>query len=107
MNKEISEEQLEEGLRAIASSRRLIILKWLKEPRAHFREQVYGDLVDDGVCGVFIAEKLGLSQPAVSDHLRVLSQAGLLRGKRIKQWTFYKRDEERITALKDAIGDAI
>jgi ArsR family transcriptional regulator len=32
-----------------------------------------------------------------------LSQAGLLRSKRIKQWTFYKRDEARIAKLKRAI----
>ena len=60
---------------------------------AHFRPQVDGDLVKDGVCGVLIAEKLGVSQPTVSEHLKILSQAGLLSAKRVKQWTFYKRDE--------------
>jgi DNA-binding transcriptional ArsR family regulator len=90
-------------LRALASERRLLILEWLKAPRAHFPPQRDGDLVRDGVCGVLIAEKLGLSQPAVSGHLKVLSQAGLLRTKRIKQWTFYRRDEARIRALKRAI----
>ena len=62
-----------------------------------------GDLVKDGVCGVFIAEKLGVSQPTASDHLKVLSQAGLVRAKRIKQWTFYKRDEAEIRKIKKAI----
>jgi len=52
---------------------------------------------------VLIAEKLGVSQPTVSEHLKILSQAGLLQGKRIKQWTFYKRDESRIKELKRAI----
>jgi hypothetical protein len=32
----------------------------------------------------------------------VLAQAGLVRGKRIKQWTFYKRDEAQIAAVKRA-----
>lgn len=96
----LTAQEFESALRALASDRRLIILEWLKDPRAHFREQVDGDLVDDGVCGVFIAEKLGVSQPTASEHLRVLVAAGLLRGKRIKQWTFYKRDEARITQLK-------
>ena len=94
--------ELESVLRALASDRRLQILEWLKDPRAHFRKQVDGDLVDDGVCGVFIAEKLGVSQPTASEHLRVLTAAGLLRGKRIKQWTFYRRNETRIAALKAA-----
>ena len=83
-------------LRALASERRLLILTWLKDPVAHFRPQVDGDLVKDGVCGVFIAEKLGVSQPTASGHLRVLTAAGLVRAKRIKQWTFYRRDEDRI-----------
>jgi hypothetical protein len=33
-----------------------------------------------------------------------LSQAGLVRGKRIKKWTFYKRDETRINAMKQVIA---
>jgi len=95
------------ALRALANERRLQILEWLKDPEAHFRPQVDGDLVRDGVCGVLIAEKLGVSQPTVSEHLKVLSRAGLVRPKRIKQWTFYKRDEARIRELKRAIRDAI
>ena len=98
---------VEHALRAIANDRRLLILHWLKNPRAHFPKQVDGDLVDDGVCGALIAEKLGVSQPTVSEHLRVLSQAGILRGKRIKQWTFYKRDEDRIAEIKASIARAI
>lgn len=101
---QISDKWLEVALRAMGNNRRLQILEWLKDPRAHFPPQVDGDLVEDGVCGVFIAEKLGVSQPTVSEHLRVLSLAGLLRGKRIKQWTFYKRDEERISQIKDLIS---
>ena len=30
----------------------------------------------------------------------MLVQAGLVTPKRIKQWTFYKRDEKRIAAAK-------
>jgi DNA-binding transcriptional ArsR family regulator len=88
------------ALRALASERRLRILNWLKDPRAHFPPQVDGDLVRDGVCGVLIAAKLGVSQPTVSEHMRILAQAGLVRAKRIKQWTFYQRDEARIRAIK-------
>ena len=98
---------IEGAIRALASERRLQILEWLKDPVAHFPPQVDGDLVKDGVCGLFIADKLGLSQPTVSEHLRVLVQAGLLRPKRIKQWTFYRRDEARIRELKRAILDSI
>ena len=95
-----------EVIKALASDRRLQVLEWLKTPRTHFPPQVDGDLVKDGVCGVLIAQKLGVSQPTASEHLRVLTRAGLLRPKRIKQWTFYKRDEARIAEAKRAFQSA-
>ena len=98
---------IEQALRAMANQRRLKILEWLKDPAANFRPQVDGDLVKDGVCGLFIAGKLGVSQPTASEHLKILSHAGLIRAKRIKQWTFYKRDEARIRAVKQAIAKGI
>ena len=88
------------ALRALANERRLRILEWLRDPEAHFPPQVDGDLVRDGVCGLLIARKLSLSQPTVSEHLKVLTHAGLVRSKRIKQWTFYRRDEAAIRAIK-------
>jgi DNA-binding transcriptional ArsR family regulator len=94
-------------LRALANERRLQILDWLKAPRAHFREQVDGDLVEDGVCGVLIAEKLGVTQATVSEHMKVLVRAGLVRAKRVRQWTFYKRDEAAIRAAKVAIAEYV
>jgi DNA-binding transcriptional ArsR family regulator len=90
-------------LRALANERRLQILEWLRQPRRHFPPQVDGDLVEDGVCTVFIADKLGVSQPTVSEHLRVLADAGLIRGKPIKQWIFYKREEAAIAEIKKLI----
>ena len=95
-----------EIIKALASERRLQILAWLKQPRAHFPRQVDGDLVRDGVCGVLIANKLGISQPTASEHLKVLSRAGLVRVKRIKQWTFYQRDEKRIAEVRRAFRSA-
>ena len=92
--------------KALANEKRLQILAWLKDPTAHFPPQVDGDLVKDGVCGVLIASKLGVSQPTVSEHLKVLTRAGLVRAKRIKQWTFYKRDEKRIAEVKRALKSA-
>src|ERR1700722_2813731 len=86
-------------IKALASERRLAILGWLKDPRAHLPPQLAGDLVEDGVGAVLIAEKLGISQATLSEHMRVLVQAGLVRPKRIKQWIFYRRDEDRIRAL--------
>ena len=89
--------------RALANKHRLAILFWLQNPRGHFPPQIAGDLVRDGVCGCLIAEKLRVSHPTASEHLKILSQAGLIRGKRIKQWTFYKRDESTIRRIKKTV----
>jgi DNA-binding transcriptional ArsR family regulator len=91
------------AIRALANERRLQILEWLKNPTKHFPPQVDGDLVKDGVCGALIARKLRVSQPTTSEHMKILCQAGLTRPKRIKKWTFYKRDEARIRQIKRAI----
>ncbi|MHB8812053.1 MAG: ArsR/SmtB family transcription factor [Steroidobacteraceae bacterium] len=92
------------AIRALASDKRLLILQWLKAPEEHFPPQTYGDLIEDGVCGLFIAQKLRVTQPTASEHLKVLTQAGLLRAKRIRQWTFYRRDERRIRELRRALS---
>ena len=83
------------------------ILAWLRQPTRHFPPQIDGDLIEDGVCGLSIARKLRVSQPTASEHLKILLQAGLVRGKRIKQWTFYRRDEARIKQLKRMIQRGI
>jgi DNA-binding transcriptional ArsR family regulator len=95
------------AIQAISNARRLQILEWLKKPRVNFRPQVDGDLVRDGVCAVLIAEKLGISRPTLSEHMRVLCQAELVRSKKIKQWTFYKRNEARIKEIKRSITTSL
>ena len=96
--------ELEAGLHALTQQSRSQVLTRLKDPPRNFPPQVDGDLVKDGVCGLLIARKLKVSQPTVSEHLRILSQAKLLEGKRIKKWTFYKRNEKRIGELKKNIS---
>jgi DNA-binding transcriptional ArsR family regulator len=92
---------------ALASEKRLQVLEWLKDPRAHFPPQRDGDLVKDGVCVLFIAEKLGVAQPTATTHLQTLARAGLVSSKRVGQWTFYKRNETAIRTLKRQIRDSL
>lgn len=91
-------------VKALANPSRLRMLEWLRDPQAHFPPQRDGDLVRDGVCALLLAEKLGVSQPTCGEHLRVLSRAGLIEGKKIKQWVFYQRNEARIADAKDMLG---
>ena len=95
--------ELKAGLKALANEKRLQILAWLKDPPANFPPQTDGDLIEDGVCGLLITEKLGVSQPTASEHLRILSDAGFLVGRKIKQWVFYRRAEKEIAAFKARI----
>ena len=61
--------------KAFSSDRRLLVLEWLKDPTAHFPPQVDGDLMKDGVCAVFIAEKPRCAaQPTAGEHLKILSR---------------------------------
>lgn len=98
---------LVQSLNALGNSRRFQILKWLSDPERHFPPQIDGDLVKDGVCGLLIARKLRVSQPAAAEHLKILAQAGFLTSKRIKKWTFYKRNEKAINAIKHAIAKQV
>ena len=92
---------------ALANDRRQQILGWLKDPKSHFPPQVDGDLVKDGVCASSIADKLRISQPTLSEHMRVLTSAGLVQAKRTKKWTFYKRNEAAIREFKKAVSSEI
>jgi DNA-binding transcriptional ArsR family regulator len=93
--------------RALANEKRMLILEWLKDPVKHFRPQKDGDLVEDGVCGVLIAEKLEVTQPTASEHLRILSDAGLLKSKKIKQWIFYQRNAAGIRLARRAFTELL
>jgi DNA-binding transcriptional ArsR family regulator len=98
---------LTSSFRALSNPSRLQILAWLRHPKKHFPPQIDGDLIKDGVCGLLIARKLRVSQPTASEHLKILVQAGLIRSKRIKQWTFYKRNEPAIRSLKKEIQSEV
>ena len=54
---------------------------------------------------IFIADKLGVAQPTATTHMQALARAGLVRSKRMGQWTFYKRDEAAIRAFKRQLRD--
>jgi ArsR family transcriptional regulator len=53
--------------------------------------------------GEVCVEPLGKSQPTISHHLRVLSEAGLVRGERRGKWVWYSLDRFRLAALRSAI----
>jgi len=100
----VSTEQVIRVCAALASDKRLKILEWLADPTRHFPPQRDGDLVEDGVCAVFIAEKLGVSQPTTSRHMKILLDAGLVRAKPQKGWTFFRLDPDGLAQAGEAVS---
>ena len=98
-----TEGDLEVALKALASDKRLKILDWLKDVQANFPPQEHGDPVTVGACNLFIVEKLGVSQPTGSRHLKVLVDAGLVVATRRKGWTYYRRNEDAIAAVAERL----
>jgi ArsR family transcriptional regulator len=56
------------------------------------------------VCACDFVEPLGRSQPTVSHHLKVLSEAGLVVGDKRGRWVWYSLVPERLDALRAALG---
>jgi ArsR family transcriptional regulator len=96
---------LERAVKALASARRLRILDWLKDPAANFPPQEHGDPVEHGACNMYITDKLGVSQPAASRHMKVLVDAGLVTATPRSGYVYYRRDEAAIERLKADLAD--
>lgn len=90
-----------QGLKAIASARRLQILVWLGNPSQHFPAQRGVDFSTDGVPGKAIVRKLRVRQPSLVPHMQILLASGLVVARRKGRNIVYKRDERRIQQLKD------
>lgn len=86
----IPADPLEPRLRAVANDRRRDLLRLVRVD-----ERTVGDL----------AAATGLSQPATSQHLRVLRDAGLVvvRAEGTRRW--YSADEEALSQVRAALDE--
>jgi ArsR family transcriptional regulator len=84
-------EDMAAALRVIADPARLRILNLLA--MAERREACVCDLTGP----------LGLSQPTVSHHLRVLADAGLLERDQRGRWAFFRLVPERLDVVRRAL----
>ncbi len=55
------------------------------------------------VCACDLVEPLGLSQPTVSHHLKVLCEVGLLERERRATWIYYRLVPGQLLVLIDAL----
>jgi ArsR family transcriptional regulator len=98
---------LDRALKALSHAGRLQLLQWLKDPVGNFPPQVDGDLIEDGVCSLFIARKWNVSPPTASRHLKILADADLVIETRKKGWTFYRRNEAALDTLKSRLATVL
>ncbi|MBT3336421.1 MAG: helix-turn-helix transcriptional regulator [Anaerolineae bacterium] len=91
-------------LKALNNSARMQILEWLKKPDANFPPHESGLTFENGVCVAYIQEKAGISQSTTSQYMSILHQAGFVLPTRIGKWTYYKRDEEKISQFMQALN---
>jgi ArsR family transcriptional regulator len=55
-------------------------------------------------CVCTLVEPLGLGQPTVSHHLKVLHEAGLLDRERRGRWVYYRIRPERLEPIREALA---
>jgi ArsR family transcriptional regulator len=51
-----------------------------------------------------LVEPLGVSQPTVSHHLKVLREAGLVESRKEGRWVYYRPVPERLSILSRTLG---
>ena len=87
-----SAERLAAALKAVADPARLRILSLLQAQP------------DGEACVCHLTGPLGLSQPTVSHHLRVLHEHGLLGREQRGRWTHYRVDAGALRLLGSLLG---
>jgi ArsR family transcriptional regulator len=55
------------------------------------------------VCGCELTDPVGLSQPTVSHHLKVLHEAGLLEREQRGRWAYYRLRPEALGRLRETL----
>jgi protein-tyrosine-phosphatase/DNA-binding transcriptional ArsR family regulator len=61
-------------------------------------------LASEQLCVAHLAEELGVGQPLVSHHLKVLRQAGLIEPDRYRYWTYYRLRPGALVRLAATLG---
>jgi ArsR family transcriptional regulator len=96
--------QLDKGLRALANPTRLRVLELLRDP-SRFEGPRGADGRPFGVTAKALLRHLRCSQPSLHEQMEILMRLGLVESTRVGRWVVYRRDEERIRQLKQAIVD--
>ena len=92
------------GLSASEAEDLAAAFKVLAEPaRLRLLSLIAGAEADE-MCACDLVEPLGKSQPTVSHHLSVLTEAGLLTREKRGRWAWYRVVPDRLAGLRDALS---
>jgi ArsR family transcriptional regulator len=61
-------------------------------------------LLAEALCGRALAQRLGISEAAVSQHLKVLKEAGLVEGEKRGYWTHYSVQRKGLEEIIRELG---
>lgn len=75
-------------------------MRALAEP---LRWRIVELLADEELCVCHMVESLGVAQPLVSHHLRILRDAGLVDSDRYRYWTYYRLRPHALAILRDRL----
>jgi len=67
------------------------------------RIKIFRLLSERSLCVNALVARLHISQPAVSQHLRILREAGLISGKKKGYWVHYHVNQRALAKLKNAM----
>ena len=95
---------LQEPLAATDAERLAAALKAIAEPARLRLLSLIQAQPDHEACVCHLTEPLGLSQPTVSHHLKVLLQAGLVEREQRGSWAFFRVREEPLAALRGLLA---
>lgn len=88
------------GLDAKSAQRLAAVLKVIADPtRLRLLSLVAAEGTDGEVCVCNLTEPVGLSQPTVSHHMKVLVDAGLLEREQRGKWAYYRLVPDALDAL--------
>lgn len=79
----------------------LEVLRALADP---LRWEIVGLLANEQLCVCHLTEELGVAQPLVSHHLKVLRDAGLVQSERFRYWTYYQLRSERLAEIGERLA---
>jgi ArsR family transcriptional regulator, arsenate/arsenite/antimonite-responsive transcriptional repressor len=79
------------------------LIQRLKALADENRLKIIRMLIDSDLCVGALAQRLGISKPAVSQHLQVLRKAGVVNGEKRGYWTHYMVDRKVMREIAEAI----